>query len=260
VDLNLTGKRVVVTGSSRGIGLAIAKAFLIEGAKVVITSRHASDLKHAKKELSDVNTLWGEKILAMPCDFSASSNIESLKDRIINEWGCVDIVVANVGSGVSVPDSIPDEAHFDNLVKLNFNTAVNTSRIFLPLLTKTKGALLFISSIAGVEAFGAPIDYSVAKTAVISFSKNLARKIAIDGVRVNCVAPGNVYFKGGTWDNKLQENPEGVQNIIKSSVPMQRFGKPEEIANAVVFLCSEKASFITGSTLKVDGGQTTSIQ
>ena len=129
----------------------------------------------------------------------------------------------------------------------------------MPLLKKSKGCLLFVSSIAGMEAFGAPTDYSVAKTAIISLAKNMARKLASDHVRVNVVAPGNVYFEGGTWDKKIEEDPDQVRNIIKETVPMNRFSTPEEIANPVVFLCSDKASFITGAILRVDGGQTVSV-
>ena len=119
--------------------------------------------------------------------------------------------------------------------------------------------MLFIASVAGMEALGAPVDYSVAKTAVIAFSKNLARKAAVDGIRVNCIAPGNIFFEGGSWDKKILEAPEQIKQLIDTTVPMQRFGQPEEIVDAVLFLCSERASFITGSVLKVDGGQTTGI-
>ncbi len=116
-----------------------------------------------------------------------------------------------------------------------------------------------MSSIAGVEAFGAPVDYSVAKTAVIAFSKNLARRVADRGVRVNCVAPGNVYFEGGSWDMKLKNDAERVKSIIESTVPMKRFADPAEIADAILFLSSPRASFITGACLIVDGGQTTTL-
>ena len=118
--------------------------------------------------------------------------------------------------------------------------------------------MLFVSSIAAMEAFGAPVDYSTAKTAVSALAKNIARKIAED-VRVNVIAPGNVYFPGGSWDEKMKENPERVKELIKSTVPMNRFGTLEEVSNAAIFLCSERASFITGSTLVIDGGQTVGI-
>ena len=118
---------------------------------------------------------------------------------------------------------------------------------------------MFVSSIAGMEAFGAPTDYSVAKSAIIALSKNMARKLAPDHVRVNIVAPGNVYFKDSAWDEKIKKDAPKVKNIIKTTVPMNRFSTPAEIADPVVFLCSDRASFITGATLNIDGGQTVGI-
>jgi len=109
-------------------------------------------------------------------------------------------------------------------------------------------------SIAGIEAFGAPVDYSTAKTAVIALAKNMSRKLA--NVRINVIAPGNVYFKGGSWDKKIKQNKGRVDSVIQETVPMNRFASPEEISDSIVFLCSDRASFITGSTLVVDGGQT----
>ena len=126
------------------------------------------------------------------------------------------------------------------------------------MLEKSQGVLLFVSSIAGMEAFGAPTDYSVAKTAVIALSKNMARKLA-PNVRVNVIVPGNVYFEGGSWDEKIQQNKKHVDSIIKSTVPMNRFATPQEIASSAVFLCSDRASFVTGVTLVVDGGQTVGV-
>ena len=126
------------------------------------------------------------------------------------------------------------------------------------MLKKSKGCLLFISSIAGMEAFGAPTDYSTAKTALIALSKNIARKVA-PAVRVNVIVPGNVFFEGGSLDEKIKKDKKRIDKIIKNTVPMNRFGTPEEIANAAVFLCSDRAKFITGTTLIVDGGQTVRV-
>ena len=127
------------------------------------------------------------------------------------------------------------------------------------MLEKSKGCFLFISSITGLEAFGAPTDYSTAKTAIIALAKNMARKLASENIRVNVIAPGNVYFKGGSWDKKIQQGKKLVDEIIKSTVPMNRFATPQEIADCAVFLCSDRASFITGTTLVVDGGQTVGV-
>jgi 3-oxoacyl-[acyl-carrier protein] reductase len=135
---------------------------------------------------------------------------------------------------------------------------LNTARVFLPLLQKSSGNLLFIASITGLEAVGAPVDYSTAKTAVIAFAKNLARKVAPE-VRVNVIAPGNVHFTRSSWEDKIQTDPKIIEQMLQTKVPMKRFGTPQEIADVVTFLSSARASFITGFVIVVDGGQTVSL-
>ena len=158
----------------------------------------------------------------------------------------------------SVPDPISDPEQWQKVWGVELRVRPLHCEKFSLVLIFRKRSIVFVSSICGVESLGAPVDYSVAKSALISFAKNLSLKIAHRG-RANVVAPGNVYFKGGTWDEKLRSDKIEVENMIENQVPMKRFGKPEEIADAVVFLCSERASFITGSVLRVDGGQTNSL-
>lgn len=256
MDLGLKNKRVLVTGSSRGIGLTIAKHFLEEGAKVAICSRGKEQLLKAENEL--LSHFPKENILAQVCDFAQKETVNVLVERIENQWSGIDVVVSNVGDGRSVDDPIPEQEQWHSVWNVNFETSLITARKFLPMLENSSGTLLFVSSIAGLEAFGAPVDYSTAKSAVVAFSKNLARKVA-ERVRVNVIAPGNINFPGGSWDKKIKENPERVNQIIKSAVPMNRFGTPDEIADAAIFICSDRASFITGTVLVVDGGQTVGI-
>ena len=156
---------------------------------------------------------------------------------------------------------IPDENFEVALKNLGYDSKIDgkvKTKKIKDVTSLTLNVAWFIDDsdeIAGIEDFGAPTDYSTAKTAVISLAKNIARKTAPD-VRVNVIAPGNIYFENGSWDKKIKEDQESVDNMINSKVPMKRFGYPEEVGDAAVFLCSDKSKFITGTTLIIDGGQT----
>lgn len=253
MDLAIANKRVLVTGASRGIGLAIATAFLQEGARVMLLARSQSALQEVAAILSD--TYGQSRVLFRSIDCADVSKWPAVLSAIEAAWGGLDIVVCNVGDGRSVPGALPDAKHFAKVWRTNFTTAEVTARATLQFLISNDGRLLFISSIAGLEAIGAPTDYSVAKSAIVTLSKQLARKLA-PRVRVNCLAPGNILFPGGHWDEKIKDESMQVESLIHATVPMSRFGTPQEIADAAVFLCSARASFITGACLVVDGGQT----
>ena len=257
MNLNLTNKKALITGASKGIGLAIAESFLQEGAKSCLVSRGSDALFDNEKRLQGDYGLGS--VIACKCDCTDIESLGRLRSEIETKWSDLDIVVVNVGDGRSVTDALPDNEQWQKTWGSNFESALQTARTFLPMLEGSKGCLLFISSIAGMEAFGAPTDYSTAKSAIIALAKNMARKLASKNVRVNVIAPGNVYFKGGSWDEKIQKDKKQVDKIIKSSVPMNRFATPEEIADSVLFLCSDRASFVTGVTLVVDGGQTVGV-
>lgn len=256
MDLRLDGKRVLITGASRGIGAAMAKVFLAEGARVCMVSRGSSDLYRNQEIL--IREFGADRVFVRECDCTIADSLDVLREHVLAKWGGVDIVIANIGDGRSVPDALPNDDQWKKVWDVNFGSVLHTSRAFLPMLCDSKGCFLFVSSIAGLEAFGAPVDYSTAKTAVIGLAKNMARRLATK-VRVNVLAPGNVYFEGGSWDKKIQQDSERVKSIVDSTVPMKRFGTPEEMADAAVFLCSGRAKFITGSVLVVDGGQTVGV-
>jgi len=226
---------------------------LSEGAKVAMLARTKQHLEKAAHRLTKEHGPDG--VLALTADCADADAWHEVINRIESVWGGLDIVVANVGDGRSVADALPSEQRFAFTWRANFTTAEQTARFTLPLLEANGGCCLFISSIAGLEAIGAPTDYSVAKAALVALSKQLARKLA-PNVRVNCIAPGNVYFQGGSWDEKIRADRERVERLIEATVPMRRFGTPEEIADAAIFLCSDRARFITGACLVVDGGQT----
>jgi 3-oxoacyl-[acyl-carrier protein] reductase len=256
MNLNLDNKKVLITGASKGIGLAVAESFLQEDAKTCLISRGSNALFENEKRLQDAYGL--ESVFACKCDCTNIESLNSLKSEVEDRWGGLDIVIVNVGDGRSVSDALPNDEQWQKTWNNNFESALQTARTFLPMLKKSNGCLLFVSSIAGTEAFGAPTDYSTAKSAIIALAKNMARKLA-PGVRVNVIAPGNVYFEGGSWDEKIQQDKKRIDEIIKSTVPMNRFATPQEIADSAVFLCSDRANFITGVTLVVDGGQTVGV-
>ncbi len=255
MNLNLDNKSVLITGASRGIGLAVAEIFLQEGARTCLVSRGSSALYENEKKLQNVYGL--ENVIACKCDCTNVESLNNLRSEV-EKWNGLDIVIVHVGDGRSVSDALPSDEQWQSTWNSNFESALQTARTFLPMLEESQGVLLFVSSIAGIEAFGAPTDYSTAKTAIIALAKNMARKLA-PSVRVNVIAPGNVYFKGGSWDGKIKQDKKCVDEIIKSTVPMNRFATPQEIADSAVFLCSDRASFITGATLVIDGGQTVGV-
>lgn len=253
MDLTLADKRVLIAGSSRGIGYAMAEGFLREGSRVVMLAR---DINRLEESANQLRQMYGnDRILACSIDCADAPAWGAVIGLIESEWSGLDVVIANVGGGRGPQDALPNADRFASGWRINFTTAEETARATLTMLEASAGCLLFVSSIAGLEAIGAPTDYSVAKSAIVALTKQLARKLA-PRVRVNCIAPGNVLFLGGSWDAKIQAGPERVKALIAATVPMNRFGRPQEIADAAVFLCSSRASFITGTCLVVDGGQT----
>jgi len=253
MKIDFKDKVIVVSGSSKGIGLKIAQSFLESEGKVVILGRTKSVLDKINQNFSESFSL--DSFLILQCDVTDPNQVKSALTKVQEEWNAIDIVIANVGDGRSVSDPLPSQSDFSKSWNTNFTSAETLARESIQGLIKSNGSLVFISSIAGLESIGAPTDYSIAKSAIIALSKNLARKLA-PNVRVNCIAPGNVFFPGGSWDERIKKDPDRIQNLIETAVPMKRFGTPEEIANAVLFLASEKASFVTGACLVVDGGQT----
>lgn len=255
MELNLTGKRVLVTGSSRGIGYAVADAFLEEGARVAVTGRSPESLGLAERELSE---RWGsDHVLAVEADLTGSqATVDACIERVRERFGGMDILVANVGSGRGPGGLAATEADWVAMIRTNLIGATLVIGAAVPLMPQG-GSIVLVSSIAGVESLPAPLPYSAAKAGLIALGANLARTLAEQGIRVNTVSPGNVLHPEGSWQAKLDSDPEAVQTYIDREVPLRRFGTPEEIARAVLFLASESAAgFITGANLVVDGGQT----
>lgn len=255
MDLGLTGKAVLVSGASRGIGLAIARTFATEGARVVLTARSAGPLEAAAVALRDE----GATVLALAADMSREEDIAAAFDAADAAFGPLEAVVANVGSGIAQPGFDIGREEWERVLAGNLLAGTQVAREALRRMTsRRRGSLTFITSIAGVEAIRAPLAYSAAKAALQAAMKLYAQQVGPLGVRVNAVAPGNVLFPGGSWERKLAERKEFFEDYIRSEVALQRFASVEEIADVAVFLASPRAGFATGSVWVVDGGQTRS--
>ena len=254
MQLGLRNKTAFVAGSSAGIGLAIAAGFLHEGANVVITGRDTSRLNAARTELQ--NAYPESRLLAVQGDMTVAEEIASALNTVGDEFDGLDVLVANVGSGKATTGWQIEPSEWQHVLRQNFLGSIALVTAGMPRLLRTKGNVVFTSSITGCEALGAPLTYSAAKAALQCTMKCLAAEVGPQGVRVNAVAPGNVLFPGGRWEEKLAEKKESFEAYIRDNVPLQRFGRTDEIADAVLFLASERASFITGTCLIVDGGQT----
>lgn len=248
MDLGFTGKRVLVTGSGRGIGLAIARVLHQEGCSVALNARQ-------EVEIAGIAANWVENVSFHVADVTQPQRCRQLVDDVKRTWGGLDLLVCNVGSGASVPPGEETPEEWQRIINLNLLATINTIEAARSQLVLTSGAIVCISSICGLETLGAPVTYSAAKAALNSYVRGIAKPFANQGIRINAIAPGNILAEGGTWERKLQENPRQVQTMLEREVALQRLGKPEEIANFAAFLLSTKANFATGTIYVVDGGQ-----
>ena len=257
MDSGLTDKVALVAGSSRGIGFATAQLFAREGAMVVLTARGEQELTKAREALSAI--AGPSRVAAVQADMTTAEGASSAVAAALREFGRLDSVIANVGNGHVPPGWDVDGEQWLSALNTNLTGAATVARSAIPHLKSTRGNIVFVSSIAGLEAIGAPMTYSVAKASLGALVKCLSRLLGGNGIRVNAVAPGNVRFPGSRWEQKIFEDPDGVEAYIRSQVPLLRFAVPDEVAAGVVFLASARASFITGACLVIDGGETRSF-
>ena len=248
MDLQLQGKTALVSGSSRGIGLEIAKSLHNEGCNVMLNGKTLKTLQFASKKI-------GSNVAYFVADVTKESECKKLVKQTKNKFGNIDILICNVGDGNSSKPGCEKNIEWEKMININLNSSINLINASKESLKKTSGSIVCISSIAGIERTDAPIPYSIAKSALNSYVKNSSRPFAKLGIRINAVAPGNIFFKGSVWEKKLAKDRKKVLDMLSTKVSMNRFGTPLEIANAVIFLSSPVSSFTTGNILIADGGQ-----
>ena len=258
MDLQLKGKKVVITASTDGIGYAVAYRFLQEGACVLMNGRNESKAQQKRYLLEKE---FGEnRVFLYTGDTTSEAGIKGIYQHAESIFNHIDCIVANVGSGKPITQSNLDIKGWKKSFDINLFSAVKLVQEFDGFWEEnTGGSIVLVSSLAAYNRISAPYAYASAKQGVSVFSKYLSDDYAGRNIRVNSVIPGNVFYKGGRWEELLKKDESGVKEYIEHSVPLGRFAVPEEIAEAVVFLASDRASFITGAALLVDGGQSRSI-
>lgn len=233
-------KVALITGSTRGIGLAIAERLVADGFRVVTNGRTTPE------------KIIGEEHIQ--ADITQGDDLSRLIDFIKIKFENIDVLVCNVGSGKQINEVLPDD-RWDHFLSINLFSAVNLVEALIHESLLKDSRIIGISSIAGTKATSAPIEYSASKAALDSYFKNMAFSYSSSGMNFNLLSLGNVLFPGSTWDEKMKTNEDLVNSYIAENVPANRFATLDEIADVASFLASTKCDFMTGSTITVDGGQ-----
>lgn len=253
MDLGLTGKVAIVTGSSRGLGLAAATALAEEGTNVVVCARGEDALKKSADAIQ-TKAAHNARIVPIAADLATEAGARTVIDAAIAQLGRLDILVNNIGTAKGGDLEATTDADWQEAIDQTLFPAIRMSRLSVPHLRKHGGAIVIVSSIFGREA-GGRMTYNAVKAAEISLAKSLGQQLAKDRIRVVSVAPGSILFEGGSWWKRQQADPDGIATFVKQELPFGRFGTPEEVGAAIAFLASPKASWISGTTVVVDGCQ-----
>lgn len=247
MQIRFEGKRVLVAGGSRGIGRSIALAFAGCGASVAICARSEDALRATERELRAT----GVAVQASVCDLADGAQVTTWVGQAADALGGLDVLVNNA-SGFGRSD---DEDGWAASINVDLLATVRATRAALPWLERSGGgSVLHISSISGLTPSVRTPPYGAVKAALIQYTKSQAAAYAARRIRVNCIAPGSIEFPGGVWDQARQHNRKLYDSIL-AGIPFDRMGAPEEVANVALFLASDLASWVTGQTIAVDGGQ-----
>lgn len=254
MDLGLKDKVAVVTGSSRGLGLASARSLAAEGCRVCMCARGDGRLREAATEVAAAAGS-AEKVLAVVADVTQPEGVQSVIDRTVSAFGGLDILVNNVGLGAGGGLLDTSDEQWQEAFDHTLLPAVRASKLAVPHMQRRGGGVIvIIASIFGREA-GGRMTYNAVKAAEISLAKSLAQQLAPSNIRVNSVSPGSILFEGGSWWRRQQADPAGIAEFVLRELPFGRFGRTEEVGDVVAFLCSSRASWISGASIVVDGCQ-----
>jgi 3-oxoacyl-[acyl-carrier protein] reductase len=248
MNFDLAGKGALITGSSRGIGRAIAEVLHAEGCRIVLNSRNASDLASTAEKLPGALFVDG--------DVTRPDEARRVVANAVDSLGGLDILICNVGSGRSVAPGSETYEEWQRVFGLNLWSTTNTVESASEALTVSSGVIVCVSSICGLEFVrGAPVTYSAAKSALHAYVRGIARPLGKRGVRINAIAPGNILFEGSVWASKLAEDSSTVQAMLEKDVALASLGSPSDVANLAAYLASPCAGFATGGVWALDGGQ-----
>ena len=256
MDLQLTGKVALITGSSRGLGLASAVALAAEGCRVMLTARGADQLARAADEVRRVAE--ADAVASTAADLSTADGMARAVEATVTTFGGLDILVNNMGlaRGAGLVDTT--DAEWQEAFDQTLYPAIRASRLAVPhMRARGGGAIVMITSIWGRES-GGRMTYNAVKAAETSLAKSLAQQLARDNIRVVSVAPGSILFPGGSWHKRQQADPAGIAEFVARDLPFGRFGRAEEVGDVVAFLASPRASWVSGASVVVDGCQSRS--
>ena len=257
MDLQLKDKVAIITGSSKGLGLASARALIAEGARVTICARGGGPLRDAARAL---RSLAGrdDAVLDVEADVATLEGCEKVMQGTLARFGRLDILINNVGKAAGTDIASTSDEEWQSAIDQTLVPSIRMSRLAVPAMRSAGGGvILMIASIWGRES-GGRMTYNAVKAAQVSLAKAMAQQLARDNVRVNSIAPGSISFEGGTWWKRQQEDPAGIAEFVKRELPFGRFGTADEVGNVVAFLASPRASWISGASITVDGCQSRS--